>query len=56
MHGLLERDYDAMAITITGVVRRFADVMKVIGVVEQRLKCRSLTVTPRMRRDRRESW
>ena len=37
MHALLERDYDAMAMMITGVVRPFVDVMKAIGVLEQRL-------------------
>ncbi len=37
MHALLERDYDAMAMMITGVVPPFADVMKVVGVLEQRL-------------------
>ena len=37
MHALLERDYGAMALMITGVVPPFADVMKAIGVLEQRL-------------------
>jgi hypothetical protein len=37
MHALLERDYAAMAMMITGVVPPFADVMKAIGVLEQRL-------------------
>jgi hypothetical protein len=37
MSGLLERDYDAMAVMITGVVPPFADVMKAIGLLEQRL-------------------
>lgn len=37
MQALLERDYDAMAMMITGPVPPFADVMKAIGVLEQRL-------------------
>lgn len=37
MHALLERDYDAMAMMITGVVPPFADVMNAIGELEQRL-------------------
>lgn len=37
MQALLERDYDAMAMMITGTVPPFADVMKAIGVLEQRL-------------------
>ena len=37
MHALLERDYDAMAMMITGEVPPFADVVKAIGVLEQRL-------------------
>ena len=37
MHALLARDNDAMATMITGVVPAFADVMKAIGVLEQRL-------------------
>ena len=37
MQALLERDYDAMAMMITGTVPPFADVMKAIGVIEQRL-------------------
>jgi hypothetical protein len=32
-----QRDYDAMAMMITGAVPPFADVMKAIGVLEQRL-------------------
>jgi hypothetical protein len=38
MLALLERDYDAMAMMITGTVPSFADVMKAIGVLEKRLK------------------
>jgi hypothetical protein len=37
MQVLLERDYDAMTMMITGQVPTFADVMKVIGALEQRL-------------------
>jgi hypothetical protein len=37
MQLLLERDYDAMTMMITGQVPTFADVMKVIGALEQRL-------------------
>lgn len=37
MYTRLERDYDAMAAMITGVVPPFADVMKAIGLLEQRL-------------------
>jgi len=37
MQALLERDYDAMAMMITGPVPPFPDVMKAIGVLEQRL-------------------
>jgi hypothetical protein len=37
MHALLERDYDAMAMMITGVVPPCADVMTAVGVLEQRL-------------------
>jgi hypothetical protein len=37
MQALLERDYDAMAMMITGPVPPFAAVMKAIGVLEQRL-------------------
>jgi alkylated DNA nucleotide flippase Atl1 len=38
MQTLLERDYDAMTMMITGQVPTFADVMTVIGVPEQRLR------------------
>lgn len=37
MLALLERDYDAMAMMITGAVPPFADVMTAIGVLERRL-------------------
>ena len=37
MQALLERDYDAMAMMITGAVPPFADVMKAIGGLEHRL-------------------
>lgn len=37
MQTLLERDYDAMAMMITGAVQPFADVMKAIGALERRL-------------------
>ena len=37
MLALLERDYDAMAMMITGAVPPFADVMEAIGVLERRL-------------------
>jgi hypothetical protein len=37
MQALLERDYDAMAMMITSSIPPFADVMKAIGALEQRL-------------------
>ena len=37
MHALLERDYDAMAMMITGVVPPCADVMQAIAALERRL-------------------
>ena len=37
MEALLERDYDAMAMMITGAVPPFADVMKAIAALERRL-------------------
>lgn len=40
MQALLERDYDAMAMMITGVVPPFADVMQAVAVLEQRLNTR----------------
>lgn len=40
MQALLERDYHAMAMMITGVVPPFADVMQAVAVLEQRLNTR----------------
>ncbi len=37
MQALLERDYDAMAMMITGAIPSFAEVMKAIGALEHRL-------------------
>lgn len=37
MRVLLERDYDAMTMMITGAVPPFADVMNAIGALERRI-------------------
>lgn len=37
MQTLLERDYDAMTMMITGAVPPFADVMAAIAALEQRI-------------------